>query len=155
MSRSIVTAATAAVELKPAPITAAWILDGAPEARNKELAKSRDGTSYIMVWECTPGRFNWHYTQDETVVIVDGQVFITGESGEERCLGPGDMAFFPAGSRATWRVTRRVRKVAVFREPLPRPLAFCLRAWRKLFRLVGLTAIPPMQPDTLLGRANP
>jgi len=131
VSGSIVIAAAAAAELAPSPISPDWILNGEPEARKKELAKSRDQTSYVMAWDCTPGRFNWHYTQDETVVVISGEVFITIDEGVERRLGAGDAAFFPAGSSATWRVTQHVRKVAVLREALPHPLALFIRAWRK------------------------
>jgi uncharacterized protein len=128
---SIVIAAAAAAEFAPAPITRDWILNGEPAARRSELAKSRDRTSYVMAWDCTAGRFHWHYAQDETVVITGGEVFITGDDGVERRLAAGDAAFFPAGSSATWRVTEHVRKVAVVREAIPHPLAVFVRAWRK------------------------
>ena len=134
MPSSIVIAAAAATELQPAPIAAGWILSGTPEARNKMLAASDDRTAYVMVWECTPGLFNWHYDTDETLVIISGEVFITDVNDVERRMGPGDMGFFPAGSSCKWRVTNRVRKVAVLRTPLPAPLALSLRVWNKLFR---------------------
>ena len=41
--------------------------------------------------------------------IISGEVFVTNEKGEECRLGPGDVAFFPAGSRSTWRVPVAVR----------------------------------------------
>jgi uncharacterized protein len=48
------------------------------------------------------------------------------------------MAFFPAGSHSVWQVTREVRKLAVCRHSMPRPLGFALRAWNKLVhRLTG------------------
>jgi uncharacterized cupin superfamily protein len=134
MPSSIVIAAAAATELQPAPITPGWILSGTPEARNKMMAASDDRTAYVMVWECTPGLFNWHYDTDETLVIISGEVFITDVNDVERRMGPGDMGFFPAGSSCKWRVTSRVRKVAVLRTPLPAPLALGLRVWNKLFR---------------------
>ena len=49
-----------------------------------------------MAWSCSAGRFNWHYTVDETVHIISGEVFVTDHKGETHRLGPGDMAFFPA-----------------------------------------------------------
>ena len=75
------------------------------------------------------------------MVVVSGEVFVTTETGEERRLGPGDFAFFPAGSFATWRVTKLLRKVAVLRDPLPRSLTLGLRVWNKLLRLAGVGAI--------------
>ena len=135
MTNSIVIADSAAATLEPAPISARYILDGAPEARGKLLAKSYDGTAHIMLWECTEGLFVWHYDVDETVVIVSGEVFITDETGEERRLGPGDMGFFPAGSSCRWRVTRRIRKIAVLRKDLPLALGFGVRVWHKFLQL--------------------
>jgi uncharacterized cupin superfamily protein len=100
VSKSIVIAAAASAILEPAPISPDWILDGTPEAENKIVAKSLDGTSYTVVWQCTAGLFNWHYSEDETVVVISGEVFVTTETGEECLLREGDIAFFPAGSSA-------------------------------------------------------
>lgn len=144
MDQSIVVSATNATDLAPAPIAKSWILSGTPEARNKMLAQSADRTSYIMVWECTPGEFNWHYTDDETVVLLSGEVFISNGSGAERRAGPGDMVFFPAGCSAKWRITDRVRKVAVLRNALPMPMSLGLRAYNKVMRMVGLKNDAPL-----------
>ena len=145
MSKSIVLASSATMDdLSPAPISADWILSGKPEARSKFLAKSHDGTSYIMVWECTAGRFKWHYIEDETVTITSGEVFITSNNGEERRLGPGDMAFFPAGTTCEWRVNNRVRKVAVLRKSLGLPLGVGVRAWYKFLNVAGLRDRSPL-----------
>jgi uncharacterized protein len=63
--------------------------------------------------------------------IISGEAFVTDEGGVERRLGP-DMAFFPAGSRSLWHVPIAVRKLAVCRHALPKPLGFAVRAWKKL-----------------------
>ena len=78
MSQSIVVALPAQVDLAPAPIPADWILAAKPEARSKQLVRSRDGASSIMAWSCTAGRFNWRYTVDETVHIISG-----GDDGDQ------------------------------------------------------------------------
>jgi len=122
----------------PAPIPSDWILEGTPKAQNKVVAISHDRTSYTVVWDCTAGHFNWHYRMDETLVVTSGQAFITDQKGEERRLGPGDVAFFPAGTSCTWRVLDRVRKVAFLRLTMPRPMGFCLRAWNKILGVVRL-----------------
>jgi uncharacterized protein len=132
MSMSIVIADPASVALEPAPIVPGWIIEGDPQARAKELARSDDGTSVVVAWSCTAGRFHWHYSVDETVHVISGEVFITNDDGHERRLGPGDMAFFPAGSSSLWRVPCSVRKLAVCRHSLPQPLGLALRAWKKL-----------------------
>jgi len=138
MPKAIVIAAAGTADLEPAPVSPEWVLNGTPETRSKELARSHDGTSYVMVWDCTAGRFNWHYNKDETLVVISGEAFITNEKGEERRLGPGDIVFFPAGTSCTWRVTKYIRKVAFLRHTMPRPLGFGVLAWNKLLRIVGL-----------------
>jgi uncharacterized cupin superfamily protein len=132
----ITIAPPANVDLSSAPIPAGWILAGAPEARSRQLARSQDGACSVMAWSCTAGRFTWHYTVDEMVHIISGEVFVTNEKGEECRLGPGDMAFFPAGSRSTWQVPVEVRKLAVCRQAMPLPFGFALRAWNKLSRIL-------------------
>ena len=99
-----------------------------------------------MVWECTAGRFTWHYNEDETVVVIAGEVFITNDQGEERRLGQGDMGFFPAGSSCVWRVADRIKKVAVLRKDLPLSLGFGVRAWHKLSQIVGLRGASSLMP---------
>ena len=149
MLKPIVISSAAAAELESQPIPSDWILAGSPEARAKLLAKSHDGASRIVVWECTAGRFNWHYSEDETVVVIAGEVFVTTAIGYERRLGEGDMGFFPAGSSAIWRVPDRIKKVAVLRRDLPGPLAFGLRAWHRLLRIVAPRGGSSLSPAPL------
>lgn len=144
MALPILTAAIAATELQPAPITPHWILGGTPQASNKLLGFSEDRASYIVVWECTPGQFKWHYTEDETVVIIAGETYLTMQDGQERRLSAGDVAFFPAGSTCTWRITNKVRKLAVLRNTLPLPLSITLRAWNKILKVLGLKGQPAL-----------
>lgn len=114
--------------LEPCPINKDWIIEGTPEATAKYLMETRDGTAFTVVWDCTAGSFRWHYGKDETVYIVSGEVFITDEGGEQRRLAAGDMAFFPAGSSAVWRVPQRVRKIAILqRIKFPKPFVSTFR----------------------------
>jgi uncharacterized protein len=149
-AKSILIEAASSADLEPAPISPDWILAGTPEARSKMLAKSHDRTSSIIVWECTAGRFNWHYSEDETVVILSGEVFITTEQGQERRLGQGDMGFFPAGSSCIWRVTDRIKKVAILRKDLPPLLGIGVRGWHWLLRIAGLRGRSSLMPAARL-----
>ena len=133
----IIFADPATAALDPAPIDPGWIVEGAPQARARELARSADKTEVVVAWSCTAGRFNWHYTVDETVHVILGEAFVTDEHGVEHRLGPGDMAFFPAGSRSLWRVPSAVRKLAVCRQALPMPLGLAVRLWKKLVALAS------------------
>jgi uncharacterized protein len=129
----IVTAAS--VELEPAPIRPDWIVSGSPLARRREMVRSRDRTSHVVVWECTPGSFKWCYGMDEAIVIISGECFMINEKGEERRFGPGDLGFFPAGTSCTWRITQTLRKVAVLKENVSLRLRLGAKAWHKLLRI--------------------
>ena len=138
MQGSIVVVAANTARLEHSPFRPGWILAGTPEARSTLLAKSRDGNSYIMAWECTPGEFNWHYAEDETVVVLSGEAFVTNDAGAECRLAEGHVAFFPGGSSSRWRVTRPIKKVAMLRKDLPPAVGLGVRAWHKLLRVSGL-----------------
>lgn len=134
----------AAIDLQPEPIPPDWILSGIPSASAKMVRRSKDWVSNIAVWECTAGRFNWYYSKDEILFVVSGSATLTNERGDERELGPGDTVFFPAGVSCTWPVKDRIRKVAIVRETLWRPLGVCVKVWAKLGRIVGLSDKSPL-----------
>jgi uncharacterized protein len=144
MSKSILVATPATVELEPEPVPPEWVLDGTPQARSRMLTRSHDWTSSVVVWECSAGLFKWHYGVDEALLIVSGEAIMINEKGEERRFGPGEVGYFPAGSSCTWRVTDHVRKVAVLRETMWRPLGMGLKVTKKLLRMAGLAGKSPL-----------
>lgn len=144
MSRSVISANPSTVELQSEPIPPEWILNGTPVARSHKLSTSHDWLSTIVVWDCTAGTFQWHYGQDEVILVISGEAFLLNSNGGERRFGPGDLGFFPAGSVATWRVDDRIRKVAVLRESLWRPLGFLLKVFKKLLRVIGIAGKSPL-----------
>jgi uncharacterized cupin superfamily protein len=144
LSKSFLMATPATVDLEPSQIPPQWILSGTPETRSKMLTRSHDWNSSIVVWDCTAGCFKWHYGTDEVILVVSGEAFMTNEKGEERRFGPGDLGYFSAGSSCTWRVPDHIRKVAVLREAMWRPLGFGLKVFNKLLRIVGLAGKSPL-----------
>jgi uncharacterized protein len=144
ISRPIVRVVPASVDLEPSGISADWILSGTPTAWNKEVARSYDRISQIVVWECSEGLFKWHYTKDESTIVISGEAFLIDNNGEEVRFGPGDVGFFPAGTICTWRVPGPFRKVAVIREPMWRPLGFAVKAWNRLLGMTGLSGKPSL-----------
>lgn len=140
----LVAASLANVELEPGVIPAEWILSGEPETRSKILGRSRDWLAHVIVWECGAVSYKWHYDRDEAYIVISGEGFMTDEKGVERRFGPGDVAFFPAGTNATWRHPDHFKKVAVLKESVWRPLGLGLKAWNKLLRMVGVSAKSPL-----------
>jgi len=136
---SIVMLTPEMVDLEPEPFPPGWAVGGSPQARCKKVVRSHDRTSHVVVWDCTPGSFKWHYGMDETIVVISGEGFMINDKGEERRFGPGDMGFFPAGSSCTWRITQHLRKVGVLKENVGRPIGLAVKAWHKVLRILGLS----------------
>ena len=124
-----ITTHAGSVTLEASPINAGWIIAGHPQARAREIARSSDGASNTMIWDCTAGTFRWYFGVDETVHILEGEVTVSDDSGNRRTLRAGDIGFFPAGTWMTWHVETYVRKIAFLRHPLPQPFGFLLRAF--------------------------
>jgi uncharacterized cupin superfamily protein len=104
------------VVLKDAPINPDWVVSGSPHARAGQHSPSIDGRASTSIWDCTAGSFWWTFGDDETVVILEGTVRVTTESGEVRMLGQGDIAYFAGGTRALWEIDTYVRKIAFCRQ---------------------------------------
>jgi uncharacterized cupin superfamily protein len=155
MSNQLVTADPSSVELQPAPFPEEWIIEGRPQARAREIARSQDGAMTVIAWSCSKGRFRWRYQVDEMLHILSGEVILTDEDGSERRVGPGDTVFCPAGHWFNWHVVEDVRKVAVCHVAVPRPVTFGLRAWNRISRtasaLLGLDAEPAGASGGLVG----
>ncbi|HVS78452.1 MAG TPA: cupin domain-containing protein [Steroidobacteraceae bacterium] len=107
-----------ALGLAPSPIPRSWILEGNPVARKKRLACSSDRLASTMMWDCTGGRFNWFYDEDEVIHVLEGSVIIEDAAGVRRRLQAGDTHLFPAGSRYQWTVPSYFRKIAFLYPPL-------------------------------------
>jgi len=115
--------------MSPVQIPRDWILDGDPQAQSALLSRSTDETAVTVVWQTTRGKFRWHFAIDETVNVLEGEVFVTDGKDVEHRLGPGDVAYFPAGSWSVWRVPDRLRTIAFIRHGVSRPIGFLARAW--------------------------
>lgn len=121
-----------ALGLVPAPLPRVWILDGNPVARSRHLAGSSDQLARTFMWDCTSGRFDWHYVEDEVAHVLEGAAVIEDADGVRQALQAGDTFHFPAGSRYRWTVPGYVRKVAFLYPPLSRELRLIRRILERL-----------------------
>ncbi len=151
MSRALIETGSLVVNLRPRPIEPSWIIEGSPVAQCCVLSKSADGLASTMVWECSEGKFNWHYDFDETILILEGSIVLESDTMRPTHYGPGDVIFFKDGAHARWHVEGRVRKLAFCRKTQPVLLGFALRAFSRIKR----TLLPAgkRQPASLLGSA--
>jgi uncharacterized cupin superfamily protein len=115
-----------------APIRADDIIEGSPYARSWDLHASRAGGVSMNYWDCTAGRFSWHYGTDEMITVLEGEVHITDEHGATFTLRGGDTAHFLAGTSVLWHVPEYVRKLAFHRNPQTVPDRVLSRVVRML-----------------------
>jgi uncharacterized cupin superfamily protein len=108
------------IPMKSAPIEPTWVLAGQPVARVGAHSKNIDGWASTNIWDCTAGRFRWHFVWEETVAILEGEVRVTNEAGETFVLKAGSIGYFPGGTWWTWEVPNYVRKIAFCRALVPR-----------------------------------
>jgi len=65
-------------------------------------------------WGCGVSVFDWHYDQEETCLLIEGEVTVEYE-GKSVYITAGDMAIFPEGLSCVWKVTKPDNKYYIFR----------------------------------------
>jgi hypothetical protein len=100
----------AAVELYPAPLDPAQVVEGSPEVSERVVWESADGLRARGVWQITPGVVT-DVEVDEMFVVLSGRATIEVEGGPTIEVGPGDLCVLEPGARTTWRVHQTLRKV--------------------------------------------
>ena len=114
------TTSTSVGELQDMPIDPSWIKEGNPVARGTVVSQSEDKKVSSGVWSCEPGKFEWIFSWDEFVHVMEGEVDITEENtGNMITLRSGDMTHFPRGMKTLWHVKKTVRKFFMIRTPEP------------------------------------
>ena len=61
------------------------------------------------IWECQPSEFKWHYDQEESCYILEGEITVK-TADQEVLIRPGDFVVFPRGLDCTWTISKPVRK---------------------------------------------
>ena len=100
-------------------IPAELITAGSPVAKWKFLWQSEDKCIGNGTWTCEIGSYNWEYTWDETIYIIDGEVTITENNGNSNTYRAGDLIFVPAGTRTSWDIIQPIRKIFHIRSDDP------------------------------------
>jgi len=76
----------------------------ATEAEIKKL-----GAKNWPIWTCPASSFDYQYDDQETCLILEGQVTI--EAADHKVsFGPGDIVIFPKGLSCKWIVSKAVKK---------------------------------------------
>ena len=62
------------------------------------------------IWEKEISEFDWEYSDDETCLILDGEITVTNENGENFNIKKGDWVVFPKGMKCKWKISKNVKK---------------------------------------------
>ena len=62
------------------------------------------------IWTCEVSSFDWTYEDNETCLLLEGEVTVTPSEGDPVTFGAGDLVVFPAGMDCKWEVHKAVRK---------------------------------------------
>ena len=101
------------VEDLPAPEK---ILSGNPRQRVWSHYTDESQKFSIGIWECEPGAWRIHYTEEEYCRVTMGRSRLTNADGVAREVTAGDEFVIPRGFEGVWEVIERTRKVYVIYE---------------------------------------
>jgi hypothetical protein len=76
-----------------------------PESTISEL-----GIKEWPIWNCEPSTFPWTYGEQETCLLLEGEVTVTPDGGASVDFKAGDLVVFPAGMSCKWTIHKAVRK---------------------------------------------
>ena len=68
----------------------------------------------LPTWECDASTFDWKYDQEETCLLIEGEVEVTHSGGSAK-FSAGDMVTFPKGLSCVWKVSKPVKKHYIFK----------------------------------------
>ena len=80
----------------------------------KPTEQERTDMLKLPTWGCEVSEFDWYYEQEETCLLIEGEVEVV-HGGQSVKFGVGDMVTFPEGMSCVWKVTKPVRKHYIFR----------------------------------------
>jgi uncharacterized cupin superfamily protein len=66
------------------------------------------------VWTCGISEFDWHYDEEETALIIEGEVVVSYGS-KSVSFAAGDLVVFPKGLSCVWQVKKPVKKHYLFK----------------------------------------
>ena len=87
------------------------VLSGDPQHRGRHDLGTFDTPLQVGVWECTPGKFEYTYPDDEFCTLLDGHIKVTDADGNIHEFKTGDSFFTVQGEKVTWEVIETIRKV--------------------------------------------
>jgi uncharacterized cupin superfamily protein len=92
------------------------IVSGQPKRTYKTLYSSKSDEFHSGIYECTAGKWNVTYNEDEFCTLLEGRVRLTNDKGETQEYNAPDSFLVPSGYQGTWEAVTPVRKFFVIYE---------------------------------------
>ena len=92
------------------------IIEGAPQSTYKVLYSSKSGELTTGIYECTAGKWNVVYNEDEFCTLIEGRLRMTSEDGEVQEYQAPDSFLIPSGYKGVWEPLTNLRKFFVIYE---------------------------------------
>jgi uncharacterized cupin superfamily protein len=97
--------------LSPAPpLPPEILLGGDPAQRNHILHR---GDFVVEVYESDAGKFRVDLPYDEFIYILEGELILVSDAGEEVLFAAGESLVLPRGWQGTWENPGRYRELVV------------------------------------------
>jgi uncharacterized protein len=92
------------------------ILAGNPAQLIWHCYDNKDKTFGAGIWEGEPGSHKVSYTEEEVCYLLEGEVVVADEDGNQIVLMKGDMFAIPAGFSGVWTTIEKAKKLYVVYE---------------------------------------
>jgi uncharacterized cupin superfamily protein len=80
------------------------------------LYSSKSDEFHSGIYECTAGKWNVTYAEDEFCTLIEGSLRMTNEAGETQAYTAPDSFLIPSGYKGTWEAVTPIRKFFVIYE---------------------------------------
>lgn len=88
-----------------------------------EFSLKRHRVQQWQTWSKEISVFPWHFNEQETIYMVEGEVIVTPDGGTPVTITKGDFAVFPKGMSCIWDVRQPVLKHYQLKSSLAREAA--------------------------------
>jgi uncharacterized protein len=95
------------------------VVDGDPKGSGRVTFQTGDKLVSGGIWGCSAGIFDIAFGWDEMAYLLEGELTIQQDTGEQIVVKPGDFFFSRKGSKSRWVIAKALKKVFFIRTPEP------------------------------------
>jgi len=92
------------------------VVSGTPTRTHKVLYSSKSDEFHAGIYECSVGKWQVSYSEDEFCTLLEGHVRLTHDSGTAQDFHAPQSFLVPSGFKGTWEAVTPVRKYFVIYE---------------------------------------